>query len=156
MVAPLGVGQLDVGSGAPSASFFNAVARGIDVRIVADKASAPLGYGQSPLVVRTDLVKFGRYKSPRNLKGMKVVEPAPGGSTAATLNKLLASVGLAYNDVTHVYLSFPDQIAALAVGALDASLLSEPSATIAERNGTGFRVLSNDKWYPNQELSVLF
>ena len=30
MIAPLGTGQLDVGSGSPSASFYNGVARGLN------------------------------------------------------------------------------------------------------------------------------
>src|SRR5712691_1768948 len=37
MVAPLGSGQLDVGGGASSAGLYNAVARGINIKIVADK-----------------------------------------------------------------------------------------------------------------------
>ena len=45
MVAPLGTGQLDVGGGAPSAGLYNAVARGIKLKIVADKASSQPGYG---------------------------------------------------------------------------------------------------------------
>src|SRR5947209_4874210 len=36
-VAPLGAGQLDIGAGAISAGFFNAVARGVDIKLVADK-----------------------------------------------------------------------------------------------------------------------
>ena len=41
MVAPLGVGQLDVGGGAISAGLYNAVTRGIDIRIVADMGNDP-------------------------------------------------------------------------------------------------------------------
>jgi NitT/TauT family transport system substrate-binding protein len=101
-------------------------------------------------------VKGGQYKSPRDLKGMRIAEPAKGGTTAATLAKLLESVGLSYNDVTHVYLGFPDQVAALASGAIDGSLLNEPGATLAERSGVAMRVLSNDKWYPNQDQADVF
>ena len=45
MVAPLGAGQLDVGAGSAAAGFYNAVARGIPIKIVADKGSTPPGYG---------------------------------------------------------------------------------------------------------------
>ncbi len=45
MIAPLGTGQLEVGAGSPTAGFYNAVARGLDVRMVADKGSMPPGYG---------------------------------------------------------------------------------------------------------------
>src|SRR5207248_6849094 len=37
--APLGAGQLDIGVGAVGAGLFNAMARGIDIRLVADKAA---------------------------------------------------------------------------------------------------------------------
>src|SRR5438105_15946146 len=36
-VAPLGAGQLEIGGGAISAGLFNAMARGVEVKIVADK-----------------------------------------------------------------------------------------------------------------------
>jgi NitT/TauT family transport system substrate-binding protein len=40
MVAPLGAGQIQAGAGSASAGLYNAVARGIRIKIVADKASA--------------------------------------------------------------------------------------------------------------------
>ncbi len=155
MVAPLGTEQLDVGGGSPSVGLYNAISSNIDLRMVADKASVPPGYGFGPLMVRTDLVKSGKYKSPRDLKGMKVAESTQGSMLAPALARLLASVGLHYDDVQHVYLGFPAQIAAFSNGAIDASLLAEPSATLAERQGLAVRVLGNDKWYPYQEQSVL-
>jgi ABC-type nitrate/sulfonate/bicarbonate transport system substrate-binding protein len=39
MIAPLGQGQIDVGGGGLAAAIFNAVARGVDLRIVADKGA---------------------------------------------------------------------------------------------------------------------
>ena len=39
MVAPLGAGQIQAGAGSASAGLYNAVARGIRIKIVADKAS---------------------------------------------------------------------------------------------------------------------
>jgi ABC-type nitrate/sulfonate/bicarbonate transport system substrate-binding protein len=45
MVAPLGARQLDVGAGSHSAGLLNAVARGIPLKLVADKGSALPGYG---------------------------------------------------------------------------------------------------------------
>ncbi len=155
MIAPLGVGQLDVGSGAPSAGLYNGVARGISVRMVADKGSPRRGYGYGPLMVRKDLVTSGKYKSPRDLKGMKIGEIAPGGASTATLAKLLATVGLTYGDVQHLFLPFPDHVAAIANGSIDASLPNEPYATMMERQGAAVRVMGNDKWYPNQEIAVV-
>jgi NitT/TauT family transport system substrate-binding protein len=100
-------------------------------------------------------VKSGKYKSPRDLKGMKVAESTKGSMLAPAIARLLATVGLHYDDVQHVFLGFPAQVAAFSNGAIDASLLAEPSATLAEHQGLAVRVLSNDKWYPYQQQSVL-
>ncbi len=154
-VAPLGVGQLDVAGGSPSGGLYNGFARGINIRMVANKSSCPPKFGSSPLVVRTDLVKGGAYKTPRDLKGMKLAEPGPGGVTSAELFKLLVKNGLSYGDVTHVYMGFPDQVAALTNGAIDATLLDEPSASLAVERGVGVRVAANDTWYPYQDHGEL-
>jgi NitT/TauT family transport system substrate-binding protein len=63
MMAPLGVGDLDVGGGTVSAGFYNSIARGINTKIVADQSSMKPGYGYSSLMVRKDLVDSGRYKT---------------------------------------------------------------------------------------------
>src|SRR5262249_49350168 len=54
-MAPLGTGELLVASGATSAALYNAVKRGVTLRIVADKAKNPPGYGFESLLVRKDL-----------------------------------------------------------------------------------------------------
>ena len=55
MVVPLGTGDLDVGGGTVAAGLYNAVARGINIKIVADKGSIAQGYEYSTLLVRKDL-----------------------------------------------------------------------------------------------------
>ena len=103
MIAPLGTGELDVGGGTVSAGFYNAVGRGILMKIVADQASIKPGYGYSSLMVRKDLVDSGRYKSFADLKGMKVAIGAPGTGTASALNEALKKGGLKYSDVDCLY-----------------------------------------------------
>jgi NitT/TauT family transport system substrate-binding protein len=156
MIAPLGAGQLDAGGGAPGVGLYNAIHAKIDVRMVADKGSAPVGYGYGPLMVRKELVTSGRFKSVRDLKGLKFAESAPGSALSSTVNKLLETAGLKYDDVQHVYLGFPQQISAFAGGSIDAALTAEPNATVAERMGVAVRVMPNDKWYPGQEQAVVF
>jgi len=153
MVAPLGTGQLDVGGGAPSAGLYNAVARGIDVKIVADKGSSPPGYGYNPLLVRKDLVDSGRYKSFKDLKGFKVAGPARGTSPDAILNEALKKGGLKFSDVEVVYMGFPQHVLALQNKAVDAAVTTEPSATRAVQAGAAVRY-HNDEIYPNQQIAV--
>src|SRR5262245_10945522 len=113
MVAPLGSGQLDVGAGSASAGLYNAVSRNIKIRIVADKASSPPGYGGTKILVRKDHVDSGRFKKIEDFKGMKFAMNAPGVSNTATLYTLLKSVGLKYSDVETVNLPFPEHVVAL-------------------------------------------
>src|SRR5256885_14942956 len=52
MIPSLGTGELDVGSGATSAGLYNALKRGVDIRIVADKARAAKGHGFEAILLR--------------------------------------------------------------------------------------------------------
>src|SRR5664279_6221046 len=78
MVSPLGSGQVDAASGATSAGMYNAIARGIDIKIVADKSSNMPGYCYMPLMVRKDYVEAGRYKTFADLKGLRIAEAGKG------------------------------------------------------------------------------
>jgi len=155
MVAPLGSGQLEVGAGSVAAGLYNAVARGIDIKIVADKGSTPPGYGFQPLLVRKDLVDSGRYRSLKDLKGMKIAGSAPGSASTSTLNEALKKAGLRYSDVERVFLGFPQHVLALQNKAVDASMTTEPSATRAVESGAAVRVVGDDEIYPNHQLSVV-
>lgn len=155
MVAPLGAGQLDAGAGSAGAALYNAVARGIRIRIVADKASSPPGYGATKILVRKDLVDGGRYKRPEDLKGLRFAMNAPGVSNTSTLNTLLKSVGLKYSDVQTVDLPFPDHVVALKNKSVEASASVEPGPTIAVKNGDAVVIRSDDQILPNHQIAVL-
>src|SRR6266853_116968 len=77
-MAPLGTGELAVASGATSAALYNAVKRDVRLRIVADKAKNPPGYGFESLLVRKDLE--GTIKSLADFKGRKIAISSPGNS----------------------------------------------------------------------------
>ncbi len=155
MVAPLGAGQLDVGAGSASAGLYNAVARGIDIKIVADKGSTPPGYGFQPLLVRKDLVDSGRFKTLKDLKGMKVAGSAAGSASTSTLNEALKKAGLKYDDVERVFMAFPQHVLALQNKAVDASMTTEPSATRAIQSGAAVRIMGDDEIYPYHQLAVI-
>lgn len=153
MVVPMGAGQLDVGAGAATAGIFNSYVHGLNLRIVADKASNPVGYGFDKLLVRTDLVTSGRFKTPADLKGLTVGENATVLSPA--LNMLLKKYHLKASDITRVNLNYSEQIAALQNGKVDATITTEPQATIAQQTGAVRNVMGGDQWYPNQEIAVV-
>jgi len=155
MVAPLGAGQLDIGGGGPSAGLYNAIARGIDIKIVADKGSTPKGHGFQPLMVRKDLIDSGRFKSLADLKGLKVAISAPGSGSSTTLNEAAKKDGIKFEDVEKVYLAFPQQVLALQNKAIDAAFTTEPNATEAETRGAAVRFMGDDLIYPDHQVAVI-
>jgi NitT/TauT family transport system substrate-binding protein len=155
MIAPLSTGQLDVGGGSAAASLYNAVSRGADVRLVADLASDPPGYGFDQMIIRADLVKSGKYKSIKDLKGMTIATNALGSPSSTQLLKYLAKGGLKLEDVKHIFLPYTQHEVALHNGSLDASNTIEPFATDAVKSGTAVRLAGDDDFYPNQEISVV-
>src|SRR5947209_1769383 len=156
MIAPLGTGELEVGGGTVSAGVYNAVGRGIGLRIVADQASIRPGYGFSSLLVRKDLVDSGRYKSFADLKGMKVAIGAPGTGTASALNEALKKGGLKYVDADVVYIGFPEHLPSYKNKGIDASITTEPTKTRAIEEGVAGRIAGNDVTYPDQQTAVTF
>jgi NitT/TauT family transport system substrate-binding protein len=155
MIAPLGAGQLDVGGGAITAGLYNAVGRGIDLKIVADLGSDPPGYGFQTLVVRNSLLASGGYKSVKDLRGKRIAITARGISTSALVAALLKTGGLTMNDVTMMYMPVADQIAAMRNGSLDASLMPEPGPSLAEKEKVGTKILRDDAYYPNQQIVAM-
>jgi NitT/TauT family transport system substrate-binding protein len=154
-VAPLATGQLDVAGASPSGAFYNEIARGNGMRVVADLGRNPPGYGFDALLVRSQLIKSGRYKSVKDLKGMRIAIVAPGTASWATLVVLLRKAGLSYHDIKPLVLKYSEHLAALRDGTVDASFMPEPGATQIVRSGVASRVASNDDFYINQEIVVV-
>ncbi len=156
MIAPIASGELQAVAGAPSAGFFNAVARGIDIRMVADKVSTPPGRPSQTLIVRKDLMDSGRVKTVADLKGLKLANGAPGTAASVTLNRMLERGGLSLADIEQTYLPFPQMVVALANKAVDAALPAEPATTEAVSKGYATKLLTDDVAYPDHEIAVIF
>lgn len=155
MTAPLSTGEIDCGAGGPSAGLYNAIGRGIEVKVVADKATTAPGYGFNPLMVRKQLIDSGRVKTVRDLKGLTIANVTTGDSSEATITAALKLGGLRWSDVKHVHLSFPDQVVAMQNGSVDGGIVGEPNATRAVEAGIAVRFMQTDKFYPNQQIAAL-
>jgi NitT/TauT family transport system substrate-binding protein len=153
MIAPLGTGQLDVGGGTVAAGLYNAVERGINIKIVADKASIKDGYEYSTLLVRKDLADSGRYKDLADLKGMTIATAAQGAGSESSLNEALKKGGLKFSDVNVVYMGFPEMLAAFKNKGIDAGVTNEPTVTRSISEGFAVRA-SRNTIYPGQQTAV--
>jgi NitT/TauT family transport system substrate-binding protein len=155
MVAPLGAGQLDVGGGSAAAGFYNAVARGIKMRIVADKASSLPGYAVNRLVVLKSHVDSERFKTLADLKGMKVAMNAPGVAAQVTLDAALKKGGLTRSDIDTSDMPMPDYVPALMNKAVDAAMATEPHGTLSVRNGSAVSIIGDDELIPGHQIANL-
>ena len=157
MVAPLGAGQLDIGGGSVSAGLYNAVSRGIKLRIVADKASSQPGYGVNKCLIAKRHVESGRFKELKDLKGMKVGMNGPGNSNWGSLWGAMKMAGLKLSDVETVDMSYPDHVLAYQNNSIDASFTTEPSGTLAIMKGYAVEATSDDKTRPYHAIAqILF
>ena len=155
MVAPLAQGQLDGMGASVSAGIYNAIGAGIPIKIVGDRGIDYAPYGALPLVVRTDLIKSGRYKTLADLKGLRFAEPGKGSANLPIVYRFLKKAGLKYDDVEHVFLPFPDQVAGMRNGNIDVSTMIEPFAAAICKDGTATRVMGDYEAYPNHQISAL-
>jgi NitT/TauT family transport system substrate-binding protein len=155
-IAPLGTGELEVGSGAASVGLYNAIARGVGLRIVADKGHTEPGNGYQSLVVRKALIDSGEFKSLADLKGKRMGIAAEGVTTLSYVNEAAKAGGIAFDDVSLMYLPMPDQLAAMKNGVLDAGILPEPPSTLITDAGIGVRFMNTDQFYPFGQVTMVF
>jgi NitT/TauT family transport system substrate-binding protein len=154
MVPSLGTGQLDVGDGSHSAGLFNAVARGIGIKIVADAASGPVGHSTVAMLFRRDLVEGGQLRGPADLRGRRLALPARGIPTERLLADWLRPTGVRVDEVEIVEMGFPDQLPAFSSRALDATIIPEPFATRMVDQGLASAYQGSDEVYPGFQTGV--
>jgi len=136
-IPALAQGQLDVSTGTVSANLFNAAARGLDIKVVADKGHINPGDRWSAVVVRKELYESGQLRNLRQLKGKVVHFVHPGGMAEYRMQLILAQYNLSLDDIERVYVSWPAAIQALQTGAIDATMLGEPQVTRVLSEGFG-------------------
>lgn len=155
MIAPMGTGELDVGGGSPNPGLYNAIARGIPIKIVADRTSSQKGMSNMSMIVRKDLADSGQIKDYKDLKGKNITINATGTSTEILMEKALILGGLKTSDVNVVTMGFPDMAAALASKAVDVAICTDPTTAVAIQKGYAVKWKPEDEVYPNHQTSVL-
>ncbi len=155
MIAPLGAGQLDVGGGSVSPGLFNAIARGIAIKIVGDRCVFSTGRANLALVVRKDLIESGAIRTFADLKGKSIAINSKGTGTEIQLEKALSLGKVGRNEVNVLEMSFPDVLTALQNKTIDAGFTVEPLVTVGTQRGISVRWKGGDELYPNQQIGVL-
>lgn len=147
-------GHFDVGTGGVGSALFNAIQRGVPIRVVAPlhAEAKPMS---TPLVGRKASRDDGTVKSIADLRGKKVAINARGAATEYWLDAALRQGGLTINDIDLQAIPFGEMPAALEKGVIEAGMLAEPLATLAERKGIIVR-LSDDFLKDAQPTAVYY
>ncbi len=153
MTAPLSTGELHVGAGAVSAGFFNAMQRGVALKVVADWNSAAKPPSTLAFVVRKDLADS--VKDFADLKGKTVSINANGVFSDIVLDMALKKGGLTAKDVTTVIVPFNQVPVAMANKSLDIGLSNEPFITQGTDQGILVRWKDIAELEPGRGYSVI-
>ena len=157
MVPSLATRQSDGGGLAVNPATINAVARGVEVKAVADKASMRPGFGSQALLVQKDLVDSGRFRELTDLRGLvfATTPPINAGAGYPALARVLSRAGLTADDLRTEAMGFPELNAALASKAIDVAIQTEPLVQVAVTQGIATRWLGQDEIYPYQQIAVV-
>jgi NitT/TauT family transport system substrate-binding protein len=135
LVVPLASGELQVGGGTFSIGLLNAVDRGLNVKMVADKGQSRPGFEFSQFPVRRAVYDSGAVRSVGDLRGRKVAVASVRSGAEAVAAQALKQGGVGIDEVELTVLGYPDMLAALGNGAIDAGVIIEPILTAAVTRG---------------------
>jgi NitT/TauT family transport system substrate-binding protein len=157
IVPELATGKIDIGLASPGASLFNALALGVDAKIVADPWVAPRTAGVNDYAfidLRKDLAAGGAFK-PHDAKGLTFAITAHGQMTELFAAAYLQSGGLTLGDVHVVELPFPAMEAAMQNHAIDLAAAIEPYPTLGVRSGASVKAAGITTLMPGYVQAVL-
>ncbi len=154
MLPALASGEVDIAGGISSASFFNAIAQGIDVKIIADKGHNVKGKSYFSFVIGAD--KQGEIKSYQDLKGKRIAVSSENGVDHYIYNLMLKHAGLTNDDVEFVLMpDFGNMMAAIENGSIDAALQIEPLITLGIAKGIHVRFNDVTDFAPEAQIAMV-
>ena len=157
MTVLLAKGDLDIGGGNLSTGLWNAINKGLDIRLVADKGHIEKDSSYIVLLVRSEHVKSGRYKSFKDLKGFKMGLTSLGGvSQQIAAERFLKKGNLKLSDVEFMKMSYSEMNVALEQGFIDATIQLEPYVAKAVLDGVAVKVAEVYEVYPDQQSAAIF
>lgn len=154
MLPALAAGRIDIAGGISSASFFNSIAQGIDVKMIADKGHNLPGQSYFSLVIRKDLQ--GKIKSYKDFKGLKVAVSTKNAIDDYIFQQMLNHAGLTRKQVHFVLMpDFGNMLASLSNGTVDAALEIEPLITKGTAEGISVRFGDTTDYAPKAQIAMV-
>jgi NitT/TauT family transport system substrate-binding protein len=141
----LAAGRYDVAGSAAGPSLFNAVHRGVRLKVVADQSSIPPQYvATSGIVIARTAHEAGRFPSVASLRGHKLAVASTGSSAEFGLLRVLEQAGVRRDEVDVTVVPFPELNAALVNGSVDAGWQAEPFLTAGLKQGLIHRLIGSE------------
>ncbi len=142
VIPQLATVELDAAHGGISPGMFNAIARGVEIRVLAPMNLIPYGESSTQLVIRKDLADQGDIRSPADLRGRRIAVNTGGSLVNWQLDKVLFQHGLTIQEIDRVIIPFPDMPVALANGSIDGAMLIEPFLLRSVQQGIAARLVT--------------
>lgn len=154
MLPALASGEVDIAGGISSAAFFNAIAQGIDVKIIADKGHNTKGKSYFTFVIGAD--KQDEIKDYSDLKGKRIAVSGENGVDDYIYQLMLEHAGLAKDDVEFVLMpDFGTMLAAIENGSIDVALNIEPLITQGVSQGMHVRFGDATDFAPEAQIAMV-
>ncbi|WP_438314351.1 ABC transporter substrate-binding protein [Sporosarcina sp. FA9] len=154
MLPALAAGEVDIAGGVSTASFFNAIAQGIDVKIIADKGHNNPGKSYFSFVIGNHMVD--EIKEYKDFKGKKIGVSSRNSIDGYIYQEMLKHAGLTEEDVEFVLMSdFGSMLGAIDGGAIDAALNIEPLITTGVESGFHVRFGDTTEYAPESQIALV-
>ena len=134
-IPALAAGDLETAGGTISVALLNALERGIQIKMVADKGTSRPGFEFVQVPVRRDLLESGAVRDIADLRGRHVAVASLQSGAESLVAHVLARGGLSITDVDLQPLGYSDMVVAFSNGAIDSANIIEPSLSAAIDRG---------------------
>jgi NitT/TauT family transport system substrate-binding protein len=134
-VPAMASGDLETAGGTLSVATLNAVDRGIDLKMVADKGTSRPGFEYVQVPLRRALWDSGEVRDVAGLRGRTIAVASLQSGAESLVARILSRGGLGIGDVNLIPLEYSDMVVAYGNGAIDASYIIEPATAAARERG---------------------
>jgi NitT/TauT family transport system substrate-binding protein len=153
-IPALARGDLAVSTDSVGSNLFSAIARGLEIKVVADKGHFGDRCTSSAILVRKDLYDSGELTTIEQLNGRKValsLVPVWG----YVYEKILSKGNLTLDDIEVVKVPSAARITALETGAIDAAGATEPQLSQIESLSIAVAIAEYQDFVPNYQASTI-
>jgi NitT/TauT family transport system substrate-binding protein len=156
MLPLLATNQIQFASSSLDPAVLNAIVRGINVKILEDKARFRASSATAALVARADLYESGALNNLNQIRGKNIAVLGRNLTPDYYLEIALKKVGMTLDDVEFSTMQLTDMPVGFANKAIDAGWMYEPQLTAMEMAGLGRVLIDAGQIAPDEYPQVLY